>query len=343
MNTFRTIEIKEDLNLEQLSCGEIHRLKIHLTDSALGVPWRIPVTVIKGVGPGPVLGITAAVHGDELNGISTIFKLIKSVDPKKLKGTLVMVPISNVPGYLKNQRHFSDNVDLNRIMPGKKEGSTSNLYAHAFIEKIVKKFNILLDLHTASYGRINSLYIRSDLDVEETRTLAYLQHCQIIVSKDNEQGTLRSWANQNNIDAITIEIGNSNAFQHKLIDETLDGILNTLYYYKMLEGEVKDMITDEVIVCDRSFWIYSTKGGIVDVFPGLTETVSKGDVIANIYDVFGDIREQIKSNYDGVVIGKNVSPSCSAGTRILHLGTNIIEPMPETVPGTEEFDDTHHE
>ncbi len=342
MSEFLSVSIKEDLDLEELEQGKVHKIKVHLTDNALGVPWRVPVIVVKGKNKGPTLGITAAVHGDELNGISTIFKLLKEINPEKLSGNLVMVPISNVPGYLKNQRYFSDNVDLNRIMPGKPEGATSSLYAHFFTEKIVKKFDYLLDLHTASYGRVNSLYIRSDLEDEETRTLAYLQNSQIIVSKDNESGTLRSWANQQGIPAITVEIGNPNAFQHNLIDETLDGVMNTLRYYKMIEGEVEDMITDDnVTVCDHSFWIYSKKGGIVDVFPKLTDKVKKSEVIANIYDVFGDVREQIKSDVDGVVIGKNVSPSCDAGTRILHLGTHIMEPMPETVPGTDEFEEVN--
>ena len=300
-------------------------------------PWKLPLIVIRGLEKGPTVGITAAVHGDELNGISTIFKLIQKIDATKLKGTLVLVPISNVPGYLMNQRLFSDSVDLNRIMPGKPEGSTSNLYAHFFTSKIISKFNYLLDLHTASHGRVNSLYIRADIESEDTRTLAYLQHPQIIVKKFDETGTLRSWANENGIPAITIEIGNSNAFQHSLIDETLEGILNTLIYLEMIEGEVKDLI-DEATVCEHSYWIYSNKGGIVDVMPKLTDEVKVGDIIAKVYDVFGEVKEEIRADRSGIVIGKNVRPNCNAGTRILHLGVNIIEPDTDTIPGHDDFD-----
>lgn len=338
MNEVVVLKTKEDLVLEEFDNGEVHRAYVHLTDNPLGTPWRLPVIIVKGKEKGPVLGITAALHGNELNGISTIFKLIEDIDPKKLKGTLVLVPIANVPGYLLNQRKFSDNVDLNRIMPGKPEGASSQLYAYYLTTKIISRFDYLLDLHTASPGRVNSLYLRADLEKEETRTLAYLQNPQIIVQKYDEDCTLRGWANDNNIPAITIEIGNPNAFQHSLIDETLDGIINTLRHLGMLEGEVKDMVTN-AHVCDHSYWIYSKKGGIVDVLPKLADNIKKGQLIANVYDVFGQVKEQIRANKSGVVIGKNVNPNCEAGTRILHLGVDLIEPEPEEIPGHDDFEE----
>ena len=337
MNEILIIKTKEELKLSKLKRNEIHRLQILLSDNSLGVPWRVPLIIIRGKGKGPTVGLTAALHGDELNGISTIFKLIREIDPSKLNGTLVLVPISNVPGYLMNQRYFSDNVDLNRIMPGKPNGVTSDLYAQYFVTKIVSKFDYLLDLHTASHGRVNSLYLRADIDNEKTRTLAYLQNPQIIVKKFDEQGTLRSWANDNGIPAITIEIGNPNAFQHTLIDETLEGVINTLVYLKMLDGEVKDMVTDATL-CDRSYWIHSNRGGIVDVIPELADTVKEGEVVAKVYNVFGQVKEEIEADRWGIVIGKNVRPNCDAGTRILHLGVDIIEAMPETIPGHDDFD-----
>lgn len=336
MNEVIVIKTKEELKISTLKRGEVHRFHIHIADNSLGVPWRVPAIIIRGEEKGPVFGITAAVHGDELNGISTIFKLIEEVNPKKLKGTLVLIPISNVPGYLTNQRYFSDNVDLNRIMPGKEFGTSSEIYVHHFLHKIVKKFDYLLDLHTASHGRVNSLYLRADLENEETRTLAYLQNPQIIVQKYDTDGTLRAWANENGIPAITVEIGNPNAFQHQLIDETLEGIINTLRHYGMLKGKVKNLITDGV-VCDSSYWIYSKKGGIIDVLPKLADAVKEGETIAYVYDVFGQVKEEIKADRSGVVIGKNIRPNCDAGTRVLHLGVSIIEPETEDIPGHEDY------
>jgi len=336
MKSIVTIKTKDDLILDDLEQGEVHRIQIHLSENSLGVPWRVPLIIIRGTKPGPVLGLTAAVHGNELNGISTIFKLIEEIDPQDLSGTLVLVPICNVPGYLMNQRSFLDNVDLNRIMPGKNEGTTSNRYAYALTSKVISKFDYLLDLHTASHGRVNSLYIRADLENEETRNLAYLQNPQIIVQKYDESGTLRAWANDQGIPAITIEIGNPNAFQHHLIDETLQGVLNTMRFYNMIDGEVVNHI-DHSVICDQSYWIYSKRGGIVDVLPKLADQVKEGQVIAKVYDVFGHVQEKIVADRSGVVIGKNVRPNCDSGTRILHLGVDMINPMPENIPGHAEF------
>ncbi|WP_452602370.1 succinylglutamate desuccinylase/aspartoacylase family protein [Pontimicrobium sp. MEBiC06410] len=338
MSNVLIIKSKEDLKFSSLKRGQIHKLFIHISENALGIPWRVPLIVIRGIKKGPTVGLTAALHGDELNGISTIFKLMEDINPLQLKGNIVLVPITNIPGYLANQRYFLDNVDLNRIMPGKPKGASSQIYAHHFVNKIVSKFDYLLDLHTASHGRVNSLYIRSDIDNEQTRALAYLQKTQIIVNKYDEQGTLRAWANTNNIPSITIEIGNPNVFQHTLIDATLEGIKNTLVYLEMLEGKVKDLVTRDVTVCDSSYWIYSKSGGIVDVLPKLTDTVKKGQVIAIIYNVFGEIRDKVIADKDGIVIGKNIRPNCEAGTRILHLGVDIKKPLPETIPGHKDFD-----
>lgn len=335
MKDILVVKTKEDLKLSSLKRGQVHRLQIQMSDNALGVPWQVPVIIVRGMGKGPVLGLTAAVHGNELNGISTIFKLLEDVNPQELNGTIVMVPIANVPGYLMNQRHFSNGTDLNRVMPGKLKGLASNRYAYHFTQKIVSKFDYLLDLHTASVGRVNSLYIRADIENEKTRTLAFLQNPQIIVKKFDDPGTLRAWANENGIPAITIEIGNPNAFQHNLIDETLEGVKNTLRFLDMIEGETKDMIHDASI-CDHSYWIYSNKGGIVDVQVKLASHIKKGQVVAKVYDVFGQVKEEIVADRSGIVIGKNVRPNCDAGTRIVHLGVNPIEPDQENIPANQE-------
>ena len=320
MKSVLNIKVRENLKISDLKKGQVHKVHVHIPGNSLVTPWKVPVIVIKGEHKGPTLGITAAVHGNELNGLSTIFELVNKVDPSKLSGTLVCVPISNIPGYARGQRYFSDGQDLNRIMPGRPIGKRpSEIYAYYFSHKIVKHFDYLLDLHTASEGRINSLYIRADLEDPECKKLAYFQNPHIIVQKYDEEGTLRAWANENNIPAITIEIGNPNTFQKKLINECLDGIENTMVGLGMLEGQAKDY-TDDVYICGSSHWIYAQTGGIIYVLPGLTDEVKKGQIIAKVYDVFGELKEEIVSDEDGVVIGKSTHPACEAGTRFLHIG-----------------------
>lgn len=318
----KTLQIKtrEELSLSSLKRGQIHHIQLHIPGSSMGTPWRVPLIVARGIHKGPVLGITAAVHGNELNGLSTIFQLFKKMDPSQLAGTLIAVPISNVPGYIAGQRYFPDGQDLNRRMPGKLNAKMpSDVYNYFFTSKIIKHFNYLLDLHTASVGKINSLYIRADLEDPVCSQLAYWQNPHIIVQKYDENGTLRAWANSQKIPSVTVEIGNPNTFQQDLIDDCLDGIINTLAGLKMINKEVRDY-TGNSHICSSSHWIYSPDGGILDVPAKLAENVKKDQIIANIYDVFGSLKSVVKADTDGVVIGKTISPNCIAGSRIVHLG-----------------------
>lgn len=309
----------ESLNIKRLRAGEIHRLNIDIQKNPMGVNWRVPVLVAKGVEDGPVLGITAALHGNELNGLPTIFKLFHDLDITKLKGTLIAVPVVNVPGFLAKQREFTDKKDLNRIFPGKEYGTASEMYCHNLVSRIISKFDYLCDLHTASFGRINSLYVRADLDNQITRKMALLQNPQIIVNKYDEQGTLRAWANGQGIPCITIEIGNPHSFQPDLIDQTYDGIRNLMRFLKMLPGKHK-IEHHSITVCEKSYWVYAYNGGVIQVFPQLTDRVEKDQVIGVVYDIHGTVTDKIIAPEAGYVIGRNVNPVCEAGTRVLHLG-----------------------
>ena len=150
----------------------------------------MPVIIARGVEPGPVVGITAVVHGNELNGVPCIHRVITDIDVNTLKGTLVAVPCVNVPGYLRFSREFSDGKDLNRLFPGQASGTASQVYAYNFFEKIVKKLDFLIDLHTASFGRLNSYYVRSDMNDPMSAIMAKLQQPQIILHNSGQDGIL---------------------------------------------------------------------------------------------------------------------------------------------------------
>ncbi|MFN7115427.1 MAG: succinylglutamate desuccinylase/aspartoacylase family protein, partial [Saprospiraceae bacterium] len=150
----------KELNLSEIPGGKISRFWVHLVTNGMGMPTYVPVIVAKGEEDGPVLGITAAVHGNELNGVSVIQRLFRELDVRNLKGTVIGIPAVNIPSLLANQREFIDGTDINDIMPGKAKGNMSEVYAYRFVNRIVKEFDYLVDLHTASFGRINSYYIR---------------------------------------------------------------------------------------------------------------------------------------------------------------------------------------
>jgi len=309
----------DSLELATLPSGVISRCYLSVVEDGMGTPIKVPLLVAKGTEDGPVLGLTAAVHGNELNGIPVIQRLFKEIDPKNLKGIIVGVPIVNVPSYLRKERRFLDGVDLNHIMPGKENGTVSQVYAWRIVNKLVKYFDYLLDLHTASNGRINSYYIRADMSDETVRKMALLQNAQIIVHNPPSDGTLRGTADELEIPAITLEVGNPNLFQKGMIRDGLTGIHNLLGHLDMYDSEVEE-ISDETIICKKSYWIYSEVGGLIAVHPKVTELIKKGDLIATVRNIFGDIIKEYKAPENGVVIGKSVNPVNQTGGRILHLG-----------------------
>lgn len=313
------IEIISDLDINKAPKGTITRYWLKIVKDGMGVPIHVPIIVAKGEKEGKTVGLTAAVHGNELNGIPVIQRLFKEIDVKQLRGTIVGVPIINVPSFLRKKRRFLDGTDLNHIMPGSPNGTVSQVYAWRIVNKIVKHFDYLLDLHTASNGRVNSYYIRADMSDEVVQKMALLQNAQIIVHNPPSDGTLRGTAGEMKIPAITLEVGNPNLFQKGMIRDGLTGIHNLLGYFKITDSKVEEH-SNNTVICKKSYWVYTDTGGLLTVYPNVTDVVKKGEIIATIRDVFGDIIKEYKAPEDGIVIGKSVSPVNQAGGRILHLG-----------------------
>ncbi len=312
-------QVIKALNIEKIPRGCISRYWLEIVEDSIGNPINIPLIVAKGEEDGKTIGLTAAVHGNELNGIPVIQRIFNEIDTKVLKGTIIGAPIINVPSYLRKKRRFLDGVDLNHIMPGVANGTVSQVYAFRVVDRLIKHFDYLLDLHTASNGRVNSYYIRADMSDEVVRKMALLQNAQIIVHNPPSDGTLRGTADEMDIPAITLEVGNPNLFQKGMIREGLTGIHNLLGYLGMTESEVEE-ISEETILCKKSYWIYSDAGGLLTVHPNVTDIVQKNEIIATVRNIFGDKIKEYLAPEKGIVIGKSVSPINQTGGRILHLG-----------------------
>jgi predicted deacylase len=319
MNTNSDVPMILDFNIEDTPRGTRKHYWLKIISDGFSNPICIPVMVMRGLKDGPVLGVTAAVHGNELNGISVIQRLFNEVEVDELSGTIVGVPVVNVPAFVRKKRRFNDGVDINHIMPGKKDGNISQVYAYRFINRLVRHIDYLLDLHTASTGRINSYYIRADMDKPDVRKMAQLQNADIIVHNPPSDGTLRGAADDMGIPAITLEVGNPSTFQKKLIRSGVDGVHNVLCDLGMVDDEI---ITTEknTVLCDRSIWIYTDTGGLLTIPVDLRQIVKKGDLIASLRDIFGNKVKEYFAPEDGIVIGKSVSPVNQTGGRILHLG-----------------------
>ncbi len=313
------IKAVSNLDIEELKPGETSKLWLHLVDNGIGEPIRIPIMIKKGMNKGPTLGLTAAIHGNELNGISVIQTVFKKIDASKLNGTLIGVLASNIPGLLVQKRHFSDGVDLNRIAPGKAVGTEAEVYINRFMERIIKKFGHHIDLHTASFGRVNSHYVRASLDNEETAKLAKLQSAQIVVNKRVDDKTLRGAAQKMGINSITVELKDPFIFQSCVTDSAVQGVKNVMSHLGMID-EVILCPPRKTIICHESNWLYTDRGGILKVFPEVATIVKKGDLLAELTDIFGETIKSYFAQQESVVIGKSINPICQTGGRIIHLG-----------------------
>lgn len=316
---FNDLPVVLKFNLEDTPRGTIRHYWLRIVSDGMGNPVLVPLMVARGVEDGPVLGLTAAIHGDELNGISVIQRLFADLEVETLRGTVVAIPVVNVPAFNRQQRFHTDGSDLNHLMPGKENGNASQVYAYRLVNRFLTSVDYLLDLHTASRGRVNSYYVRADMSMEITRKLALLQHPQLIVHNLPNDGTFRGTADALDIPAITLEVGNPGVYQKKMIRSGLVGVHNVLSYLKMTDDEILDQ-KDDTILCKKSYWIYTQSGGLLQVHVDLLERVKKGQLIATLRDVFGEVKEEYHALEKGVVIGKSTSPVNQSGGRILHLG-----------------------
>ena len=321
------IPVIETLDLAAAPAGQVSRYWLHMISNGLSQPVLVPVMVAKGVNPGPVLGLVAAIHGNELNGIPIIQQLFQQIDPKQLNGTVVAVPGLNAAGILNEDRLFNDQEDLNRRFPGKENGDVSQQYVWRIFDKLVRHTDLLIDLHTASFGRVNTMYVRADMDSDTLAAMARLQGADIIVNNPGIPSagagsgdlTLRAFAASRGIPGITVEYGDPQVYQPDMTARGLRGIQRTMAYLKMTQNPVAEP-EKEAILCKKSYWLYTDEGGLLDVTVALGQSVARGDVIGILRNPFGDVIRTYQAPESGVVIGKSSNPVNQSGGRILHLG-----------------------
>ena len=309
----------ERLDLESLEPGK-HKLLLRMAEDGLGRPVRIPILVCRGARPGPVFGLTAALHGDELNGIPVVHRLFEGLDPAQVRGTVVGVVVANVPGLLRHQRRFDTGEDLNHLFPGNPRGTGAQVWAYRLLDRVVRHFDVLVDLHTASRGRVNSLYVRADMSHPETSAMALLPRPQLIVDNPARDGTLRGAAMDEGIPAITVEVGNPSRFQRELIKSTTVGIRSVMRHFEVLGRARKPVTTPPPLICGSSYWLRTELGGLLEVLPAPLQSFEEGELVARVRDAFGDIVLEVSAPEAGVVVGKSIEPVSRTGSRVLHLG-----------------------
>lgn len=320
---YTSIASEKFFDLSKFPKGEISKFWLHIINNGLGEPVRIPMLVARGVEDGPILGLNAALHGNELNGINVIQRIFDRISTSKgVKGTVIGVLVANVPGVLLGKRRFNDDFDLNRRAPGSENGMASSVYVHRLIDRVIKHFDYFLDLHTTGYGKQNCWHIRADLTDKETKNLALLQNPEAILHSTPDEKTLRGYASSLGIKSLTLELKDPFIFQPEVVNESAVAIWNVMNYLGMVPNPRSNPLEDTWLV-EKSRWLRSNAGGILNVFPEIMSHVEEGEKIAEVRTIFGELYKEFYAPSSGVVIAKNVNPIAQTGSAILNLAHKI--------------------
>lgn len=282
-------------------------------------PTQLPVRVIRGKKNGRVVFISAAIHGDELNGIEIIRRFRKLNILKRLKGTIILVPIVNVYGIMTLSRYLPDRRDLNRSFPGSTKGSLASRVAKIFFDEIVRKCDLGIDLHTASIHKSNLPQVRTNIENEFTFGLAKVFGAPVVLHSELRDGSLRAVGQEEGIPILLYEAGEALRFDETCIRVGVNGIVNVLREYNMLPKKASIKAIRTPIVTKISQWVRSSESGMLRTIKALGETVKKDETIAFIDEPLDDKSFEIKSPFDGVIIGKSEIPLVQAGDAIFHI------------------------
>ena len=310
-----------DNNLEicgaQIPLGSIRHINVELP-KLYNLPASIPIQVIRGRRRGPVVFVSAAIHGDELNGIEIIRRLKGLSVIKKLKGSLILVPVVNVYGLNTLSRYLPDRRDLNRSFPGSTKGSLAARIARIFFEEIVQKSDLGIDLHTGAIHRTNLPQIRTNVKNEETLRLARAFEAPVILHSELRDGSLRAEAQDQGVPILLYEAGEALRFDETAIKIGVKGIVNVLRALDMLPQTKKRRYRNP-LTCQCSSWMRAPESGILRTVKALGDSVKVNEVIAFVDEPLGEMSYELRAKYDGIIIGKSQIPLVQEGDAVFHI------------------------
>jgi predicted deacylase len=279
----------------------------------------MPVNVIRSRRAGPTLFLSAAVHGDEINGVEIIRRVLGRAELKRLRGTIIAVPIVNVHGFLRNSRYLPDRRDLNRSFPGSASGSVAGRLAKAFVDEIVSKSDYGIDLHTGALHRANLPQIRADLSQETVHAMAESFGCPLLIDAALREGSLREYADRQGVPLLLYEAGEALRFDEFSIRAGTRGVLSVMRHLGMLPRRSRGRRAGKPVVAEDSSWKRAPESGILRSLVELGEYVEAGQVLAYVADPFGVAEVGVKAEHAGIVIGRSHLPLAHAGDAIYHV------------------------
>ncbi|MBF0266127.1 MAG: succinylglutamate desuccinylase/aspartoacylase family protein [Gammaproteobacteria bacterium] len=288
----------------------------------------MPVHIYHGKKDGPVLFLSAALHGDEINGVEVIRRVLSLSAIKHLKGTLIVIPIVNVFGFDRHSRYLPDRRDLNRCFPGREQGSLAARVANIFMSEIIERSDLGIDFHTAAIHRDNFPQIRANLQDDQLNTIARSFAAPVILDSMAPEGSMRNAADEAAVPVMVYEAGEALRFDEISIRIAVRGVVNVMREMNMIaKGRVKKNKPSALL--RSSTWVRATSSGILRANVKLGDMVSKGDILGYISDPASHTDEVIEASYDGIIIGRTNIPLIYEGEALFHIGrskeTSLIE------------------
>jgi predicted deacylase len=305
----------------EIAPGESRQIELQVSKLYTNAPVSLPVHIFRSKKEGPTVFVSAAVHGDELNGIEIIRRLISQKNFKITCGTLIVVPMVNVYGVVTQSRYMPDRRDLNRSFPGSAKGSLAGRVAHIFMTEIIKHCDFGIDLHTGAIHRSNLPQIRADLSDVEVKELAEVFGVSVVLNSEVLEGSLRESAFASGTKVLLYEAGEALRFDELSIRAGLKGILNVLQHLKMIRKQTLKKRKVEPFIANNSSWTRANASGIVNNLVTLGDHVQKDQLLAKICGPFGDILGEVLATRGGIVIGKQNIPLAQEGEAMFHIAS----------------------
>jgi predicted deacylase len=300
--------------------GKRHQCELPISKLVTGTQVSLPVMVVHGAHDGPTVWLNAAIHGDEINGVEIIRRVLDRLDAHQLHGTVLAVPIVNVHGFVSGDRYLPDRRDLNRSFPGSARGSLASRIAHLLMTEVVGRCSVGIDLHTGSDHRTNLPQIRADLDDPATNHLAKVFGAPIVIHSATRDGSLRQAATDAGATVLLYEAGEAWRFDEQAIATGVDGIIRVFTELGLMKPEtLENSPVIGSVVSRSSSWVRARRSGIAQIDVMLGDHVDKGQTIGRLHDSFGNRLGRITAPIDGVVIGLSLDPLFNRGDAIAHV------------------------
>lgn len=336
------------IDLWQTRGGDVHipagsqrELFLEAGESYSGMSLRIPVVVWRGSEEGPTGFLTGAIHGDELNGTGTIREILVNPPFDLLRGTLILVPVVNTPGFERHSRYMPDRRDLNRSFPGRESGSLTSRLAHVVFREVVLRSDFGIDLHSAAVRRTNFPNLRADLSDPGTAELAKAFGASILVDASGPEGSFRREAVAAGCPTILLEAGEVWKVEPSIVEASLRGIRNVLIQKGMIEGTLEAPAYSTTLA--KSRWVRAGCGGFLQFHVAPGDVVEEDDPIATNASLMGQELEVLRAPEAGIVIGMTTLPAVAPGDPVCHLGEPRGKGLQRAVRAQDQDDESLHQ